>query len=65
VHVSGMVIGRSIVPAYDPTAMLVQFVAGASTAEQAQFGNADQILSVDGTAVKSHDDVVAAFKGRE
>ena len=65
VHVSGMIIGRSTVMGYDPTVMWVQFVGGASIAEQAQFSNSDQILSIDGAPLKSHEDILAALKARE
>jgi serine protease Do len=61
VHVSGMVIGRSTVPGYDPTVMWIQFVDEASTADQASFSEGDQILSVNGISVKSPEEVLKAF----
>ena len=65
VHVSGMVIGRSTVTGYDPTVMWVQFLDDASVAEQAQFREGYQVLSIDGVTVKSPEDILAALKGRE
>jgi S1-C subfamily serine protease len=65
VHVSGMVIGRSTVTAADPNVMWVQFLDDASIAEQAQFREGFQVLSIDGVTVKSHEDILAALKGRE
>ena len=65
VHVSGMVIGRSTITGYDPTVMWIQFLDDASVAEQAQFREGYQILSIDGVTVKSHDDILAALKDRE
>jgi serine protease Do len=68
VHVSGMVIGRSTVPGYDPTVMLVQFVDEASTADQASFLEGDHILSVNGKSVKSTEEMLTSFaaaNGRE
>ena len=65
VHVSGMVIGRSTITGYDPTVMWIQFLDDASVAEQAQFREGYQILSIDGVTVKSHDDILAARKDRE
>jgi serine protease Do len=65
VHVSGMVIGRSTVTGYDPTVMWVQFLDDASLAEQAQFREGYQVLSIDGVTLKSHEDVMAALKGRD
>lgn len=65
VHVSGMVIGRSTITGYDPTVMWIQFLDDASVAEQAQFREGYQILSIDGVTVKSHEDILAALKDRE
>ena len=65
IHVSGMVIGRSTVTAADPNVMWVQFLDDASVAEQAQFREGYQVLSIDGVTVKSHEDILAALKGRE
>ena len=65
VHVSGMVIGRSTITGYDPTVMWIQFLDDASVAEQAQFREGYQILSIDGVTVKSHEDILAALKERE
>ena len=65
VHVSGMVIGRSTVTGYDPTVMWVQFLDDASVAEQAQFREGYQVLSIDGVTVKSPEDILAALKDRE
>ncbi len=65
VHVSGMVIGRSTITGADPNAMWVQFLDDASVAEQAQFREGYQVLSIDGVSVKSHEDILAALKGRE
>ena len=65
VHVSGMVIGRSTITGYDPTVMWIQFLDDASVAEQAQFREGYQILSIDGVTVKSHEDILAALKDRD
>ena len=65
VHVSGMVIGRSTITGYDPTVMWIQFLDDASVAEQAQFREGYQILSINGVTVKSHEDILAALKDRE
>ena len=65
VHVSGMVIGRSTMTGYDPSVMWVQFLDDASVAEQAQFREGYQVLSIDGVTVKSHEDILAALKGRD
>ena len=65
IHVSGMVIGRSTVTGADPNVMWVQFIDDASVAEQAQFREGYQVLSIDGVAVKSQEDILAALKGRE
>ncbi len=65
VHVSGMVIGRSTITGADPNVMWVQFLDDASVAEQAQFREGYQVLSIDGVTVKSHEDILAALKGRE
>lgn len=64
VHVSGMVIGRSTITGFDPSVMWVQFLDDASVAEQAQFREGYQVLSIDGVTVKSHEDILAALKGR-
>jgi len=64
VHVSGMVIGRSTITGYDPNVMWVQFLDDASVAEQAQFRDGDQVLSINGVTVKSHDDVFNALSSR-
>ena len=65
VHVSGMVIGRSTITGYDPTVMWIQFLDDASVAEQAQFREGYQILSINGVTVKSHEDILASLKDRE
>ena len=65
VHVSGMVIGRSTITGFDPSVMWVQFLDDASVAEQAQFREGYQVLSIDGVTVKSHEDILAALKGRD
>ena len=65
VHVSGMVIGRSTITGYDPAVMWIQFLDDASVAEQAQFREGYQILSIDGVTVKSHEDILAALKDRD
>ena len=65
VHVSGMVIGRSTITGYDPTVMWIQFLDDASVAEQAQFREGYQVLSIDGVTVKSPEEILAALKDRE
>lgn len=68
VHASGMVVGRSTVTGYDPSVMWVQFIDDASTAEQSQISEGDQIVSVNGVNVQNLNEVLAAFKkveGRE
>ena len=65
VHVSGMVIGRSTVPGYDPKVMWIQFLDDASIAEQAQFREGGQVLSIDGVSVESHEDLLAALSPRQ
>ena len=65
VHVSGMVVGRSTMTGYDPSVMWVQFVDDASTAEQSQINESDQIVSINGVNVRSLGEVHAAFKGVE
>jgi len=68
VHVSGKVVGQSTVPGYDPTVMWVQFVDDASSADQASIAEGDQILSINGTRVRAHAEVLSAFSavdGRE
>jgi membrane-associated protease RseP (regulator of RpoE activity) len=60
-----MVIGRSTMTGYDPSVMWVQFLDDASVAEQAQFREGYQVLSIDGVTVKSHEDILAALKGRD
>lgn len=68
VYVSGMVVGRSTVTGYDPSVMWIQFVDDASTAEQSQINEGDQLVSVNGINVRNLREVLAAFKeveGRE
>lgn len=68
VHVSGMVVGRSTMTGYDASVMWVQFVDDASTAEQSQINEGDQIVSINGSNVRSLREVLTAFKeveGRE
>ena len=68
VHVSGMVVGRSTMTGYDASVMWVQFVDDASTAEQSQINEGDQVVSINGANVRSLREVLTAFKeveGRE
>ncbi len=65
VHVSGMVIGRSTIPGYDPKVMWIQFLDEASIADQAQFREGGQVLSIDGISVESHEDVLLALAARQ
>jgi len=65
VHVSGMVVGRSTVTGYDPSVMWIQFVDEASTAEQSQIVEGDQLVSVNGAGVRNLSEVLAAFKATE
>ncbi len=65
VHVSGMVVGRSTITGYDPSVMWVHFVDEASTAEQSQIVEGDQLVSVNGTSVRNLSEVLAAFKATE
>jgi membrane-associated protease RseP (regulator of RpoE activity) len=60
-----MVIGRSTVPGYDPKVMWIQFLDDASIAEQAQFREGGQVLSIDGVSVESHEDLLAALSPRQ
>ena len=64
VQVSGMTVGGSTVPEKDPTEMCVQFVNDASVAEQAQFREADIVLSINGVETKSHDGVLKSLEGQ-
>ncbi len=65
VNMSGMLISQSTVTGYDPTVMWVQFLDSASLAQQAEFREGYQVLSIDGVTVKSHEAILAALKGRE
>lgn len=68
VHASGMVVGRSTMTGYDASVMWIQFVDEASTAEQSQINEGDQLVSVNGVNVRSLREVLMAFKdveGRE
>jgi C-terminal processing protease CtpA/Prc len=62
VYVSGMVVSRSTQTEYDPSIMWVQFVDDASIADQSMINEGDQLVTVNGKAVKNHEDVLNAFK---
>mgnify|MGYP003341310683 CR=1 FL=1 len=50
---------------YDASVMWIQFVDEASTAEQSQINEGDQLVSVNGVNVRSLREVLAAFKDTE
>ncbi len=68
VYVSGMLIARSTIVGYDPSVMFIQFVDDASTAEQAQINEGDQLVSINGVKISDLPSVLSTFKkfeGRE
>lgn len=62
IHVSGMVIGGSTVTNFDPTVMMIHHVDEASVAEQSQFREGYQVLTIGGKTVHSQADILAALK---
>lgn len=65
VHVSGMVVGASTVTQFDPHVMIVHHVDDASVAEQSQFREGFQVLTIGGAPVRSLEDMLAALKPHE
>jgi C-terminal processing protease CtpA/Prc len=65
VHVSGMTVGRTVIPESPPGKMYVHFVDDASIADQAQLNPGDEITSIDGIVTNSDEIVLKTLTEKD
>ena len=64
VYLSGMLVGGTTITGAPADKMFVHLVNRASVAEQSQVREGDIIVAIDGAKTTSHDDLVAALRGK-